>query len=140
MTTLLIGGGARGGELRNPQNANFALHDFCELRRNGVLRSSHSPGPTSGASLAIGIGAGLMSTTNCQERDRVWLFGGMDTSLSASSGMSTGSWRIFSRPLAFFSSEGMRSSQVSISARVRSAHASTVFKRLMKKSTAKALM
>src|SRR5215218_10780377 len=70
---------------------------FSEVRRHGVLRSSHSPGPTSGASLAIGTGAGLMSTTNCQERDRVWLFGGMDTSLSASSGVSTGSWRIFSR-------------------------------------------
>src|SRR5215211_6239092 len=27
----------------NPQNANFALHDFCELlRRDGVLRSLHS--------------------------------------------------------------------------------------------------
>ena len=47
--------------------------------------------------MALENGAGLMSTTNGQERDRVWLFGGMDTSLSASSGVSTGSWRIFSR-------------------------------------------
>src|SRR5215208_5558045 len=90
--------------------------------------------------MALGNGAGLISTTNGQERDRVWLFGGMDMSLSASSGESTGSWRIFSRPLAFFSSEGMRSSQVSISARVRSAQASTVLSRLIKKSTTRALM
>src|SRR5215211_4495617 len=25
----------------NTQNANFALHDFCELHHNGVLRSSY---------------------------------------------------------------------------------------------------
>jgi len=61
-------------------------------------------------------------------------------SLSDSPGVSTGTWLIFSRPLFFFSSVAARSSQVSISARVRSAHASTVFKRLMKKSTARALM
>jgi hypothetical protein len=81
-----------------------------------------------------------MPTTNGQEWDRVWLFGGMETSPSASSGVSTGSWRIFCRPLAFFSSEGMRSSQVSISARVRSAQSFTVLSKLMKKSTTRALM
>src|SRR5919205_1793283 len=80
------------------------------------------------------------SASRRQERDRIWLLGGMDTSWSASSGVSTGSWRIFSRPLAFFSSEGMRSSHDSISARVRSAQASTVLSRLMKKSTGRALM
>src|SRR5215213_8649156 len=30
---------------QNAQNANFAFHDFCEVRRVGVLGRSHSPGP-----------------------------------------------------------------------------------------------
>ncbi len=41
---------------------------------------------------AIGISLFAVSLeTHCQERDRIWLFGGLEMCLSASSGVSTGS-------------------------------------------------